>query len=146
MFFIEGRLYIVLSKIVLMIEWRLCVFVLWFIVFLVIVLSVLLWNFSFIFFIENNVLYCLVIVFLGLCRIWISVFLFNFLRFVIIGRCLMNFGIRLYFIKFLGLICLNSLLICLLFFFDLIVVLNLIFVFFCVCCLIILLRLVNVLL
>lgn len=144
--FIEGNLYIVLSNIFLIIECKLCVFVLCFIVLWVIVLSVFLWNLSLIFFIVNNVENCLVRVFFGLLRIWISVVLFSFVSVVIIGRWLINFGINLYLIRFFGFIFLNVLFKLWLFVDCLIWVLKLIFVFLWLCCLIILLRLVNVLL
>lgn len=69
---------------------------------MVIVFSVLLVNFNFMLFILNSWMYCLIKVFFGLDRILINDFLFRLVIEVIIGRWLMNFGIRLNLIRFFG--------------------------------------------
>lgn len=146
MFFMDGRLYMVLSSVVFMMECRLWVLVLCVIVFLVIVFSVLLWNFRFMFFRLNSVWYCLVRVFFGFLRIWIRVFLFSLFNVVIIGRWLINLGIRLNLIRFFGLICVSSLFLFVLLDFVFIVVLKLMLELVFIWWEIILFRLVNVLL
>lgn len=139
-----GRLNMVFSRIFFMIDCRLCVLVLCLMVWFVIVISVLLVNVSCVFLILNSFWYCLISVFFGWVRIVISVFVFRLVNVVIIGRWLINLGIRLNFSRFLGFNLVKSLLILWLLFLC-ILVLKFIVVFL-LCWVMILFRLVNVLL
>lgn len=98
----EGILNIILSIICLIIEWRLCVLVLCLIVFFVILIRVVGLNLSFILLSFNICLYCFIKVFFGFVKMEISVVLFNCLSVVIIGKWLINLGIKLNFSKFFG--------------------------------------------
>lgn len=95
----------------LMIEWSFCVLVLCLMVLVVMVFNVFGLNFNLVLLRDNNFWYCFIKVFFGFVKIWIKLLFVNLLSVVIIGKCLINFGIKLNFNKFFGIIC------CMMFFF-----------------------------